>query len=78
VSGKRPTTSALINDLTEHVDLLIVGRKCGLSVSKRRFHSVSFPGLKGNSTAKYNRLLDCEQIPVIAAYNSIDSKSGHD
>jgi hypothetical protein len=41
--------------------------------------SFSFvPGLKGNSTAKYNRLLDCEQIPVIAAYNSIDSKSGHD
>jgi len=56
--------------------LLIVGRGCGLSVSKRRFHSVSFPGLKGNSTAKCNRLLDCEQIPLIAAYNAIDSKSG--
>jgi hypothetical protein len=51
--------------------LLIVGCGCGLSVSERRFHSVSFPGLKGNSTAKCNRLLDCEQ-----AYNAIDSKSG--
>jgi hypothetical protein len=28
------------------------------------------------STAKCNRLLDCEQISLIAAYHEIDSKSG--